>query len=134
MKYLTSLLVLALLAGCASHQIASTAPAVSAASAVAQTLAPQIAPDVAIACTAAVAGLDAASACVGGGAAQTVSALQMLAHASCDRPQSQAALTANDIALVQPDGGSASWLVKLETAGVAAAKLAPIACAIARAN
>jgi hypothetical protein len=122
------------LAGCGSQQIAAGVSAAPALVAVAKAEAPQIAPDVDIACKGAVAGLDAAAACTGGGAAKTVMAFDQLAHAGCDTPEAKATLTANDAAPLQPDGGSASWLTKIELAGAMAAKAAPYVCALVKAN
>jgi hypothetical protein len=96
--------------------------------ATAEAIDPSISPDVAKACAVAVATTDIAVAAgvAKGGAANTVTQANTLAHASCDTPAAQATLTANDAAPSQPDGGSAAWLTGLATAAKIAVMVAPL--------
>ena len=70
---------------------------------------PAIAPDVDKACEIATARADAGAAANPND--QDAQTAKTLAHASCDTKKARAQLTENDKAPVQPDGGSANWLL-----------------------
>lgn len=112
------------LTACSTSQIAAANAAAPAVVQAAVTADPSLAPKIALACAATVSTADLAVAVKP--TSQPAQTAAQLAHSACDTPTAQAQLAANDVATVQPDGGSLNWLAALATAAKIAATVAPL--------